>query len=280
MVNKIFAASLAMPLIVLAPSQSKAEGVTAAPSIASDVPAATGTLIAQSSTVDQLIQENRELKLRLERLEKYAGLNPKAPEPLLPKKGFFVQGDLGYQYRDTAGEDGNTVTSFQGGFYGSTGIGVRVNKNFRFSAEYSNLSSNVNTVSSAFDTTRNYPGFGAIVLNEYTANAYYDLDGFGYQKRWRPYVGVGVGTVKSSIIQLNNTQARSFNVPNANGETWAPLVTFEGGMNYLVSKNTEVYLGAKYALGSELLFLNTSFGNLLPQSARNWILKTGIRYTF
>ena len=51
-------------------------------------------------------------------------------------------------------------------------------------------------------------------------------------------------------------------------------------MNYLVSKNTEVYLGAKYALGSELLFLNTSFGNLLPQSARNWILKTGIRYTF
>ena len=108
-----------MPLIVLVPSQSKAEGITAAPLIASDVPAATGTLMAQSSTVDQLIQENRELKLRLERLEKYAGLNPKAPEPLLPKKGFFVQGDLGYQYRDTAGENGNTVTSFQGGFYGS-----------------------------------------------------------------------------------------------------------------------------------------------------------------
>lgn len=282
-----------MPLIVLAPSQSKAEGVTAAPSIASDVPATSGTLIAQSSTVDQLIQENRDLKLRLERLEKLSGVNPKVPEALLPKNGFYIQGDLGYQYRDVAGENGNTWTAFYGGFYGSAGLGYRLNKNFRFAAEYANLSSKasrVATLANPNDVTTGYsaPGLGAITLNQYTFNAYYDVDGFGPKKRYRPYIGLGVGTNTSSIIQLSNTVAAPLNFCGptgtspciANGVTSAPVVTFEAGINYVVSKNMEIYAGGKYALGSELLFNNTAFGNLLPQSSRNWILKTGLRYTF
>ena len=277
----------------LAPSQAHAENLSASPTIASEVPIAAGTLIVQSSTVEQLIQENRDLKLRLERLEKLAGVNPKAPEPLLPKNGFYIQGDLGYQYRDTAGEDGNTWTAFYGGFYGSGGIGYRLNKNFRFGAEYSNLSSNASRVSALANPTNpasvySAPGLGAVTLNQYTFNAYYDVDGFGPRKRYRPYVGLGVGTNTSSIIQLSNTVAAPLNFCGsngtspciANGVTSAPVVTFEAGINYVVSKNMEVYAGGKYSLGSELLFNNTAFGNLLPQSSRNWILKAGLRYTF
>jgi Opacity family porin protein len=280
-VNKVVAASLALPFMWLAPSQAHAENVTASPTIASDAPIATGTLIAQSSTVEQLIQENRDLKLRLERLEKLAGVNPKAPEPLLPKNGFYIQGDLGYQYRDLAGEDGNTWTAFYGGFYGSGGIGYRLNKNFRFGAEYANLSSNASRVASSNGSggSLSAPGLGAITLNQYTFNAYYDVDGFGPKKRYRPYVGLGVGTNTSSIIQVSNTIAAQSGL-YSNGVTSAPVVTFEAGINYVVTKNFEAYAGGKYALGSELLFNNTAFGNLLPQSSRNWILKAGLRYTF
>jgi len=33
-------------------------------------------------------------------------------------------------------------------------------------------------------------------------------------------------------------------------------------------------------LGSELLFDNTAFGGLLPQSSRSWIINGGFRSTF
>jgi len=281
------------------------QAAAAASAPASNQPQPTSFELAQASgaaapTVEQLQQENDDLKARLERLEQLLDVknadqtkvkaNAQALKPLIPKNGFYIQGDIGGQYRDLAGENGYTVTAFQSGFYGSAGVGYRYNKNFRFSAEYANLSSNVGSVAACYQTPPSacgtnandgvfFPGQGAIVLNQYTLNAYYDLDGFGYRKRFRPYVGLGVGTQKSSIIALSNTQAAPFGL-YAYGDAWAPVVTFAGGISYVVSKNGEVYLGGKYSLGSELLFDNTAFGDLLPQSSRNWIVTGGFRYTF
>lgn len=274
-------------------------------------------LLAQggnAAMMQQLIQENQQLKQRLERLESMMGVKASAPAPMLPKDGFFLQGDIGYQQRMVAGEDGYTLTFFNPGFVGSVGVGYRYNKNWRFSAEYANLSSsarrlagpnnatgntvsvaagstvdpttgactagpctvaNINTNNNYFDTTAVQ---GGIVLNQYTLNAYYDLPGFGDKGRIRPYLGFGVGSQKSSIVGLGQQGAPSQFIVYSS--TWAPLITFDAGLNYQISSSAEAYLGAKYALGSELWFQNTPFGNLLPQSSRNWIIKTGIRYTF
>lgn len=260
-------------------------------------------LIAQGMNSDpavqQLLQENQELRQRIQRLEGLLNVSAPAPgkaeaaAPVIAKPGLYIEGSLGGQYRDLAGENGYTVTSFQPGFYGSAGLGYRYNKNVRFSAEYANLSSNVNTVAACYLPSSPtgggcgatpldgvfFPGQGAIVLNQYTLNAYYDLDGFGPRQRFRPYVGLGVGTQKSSIINLSNSIAAPFGLL-AYGTAWAPLVTFSGGLSYAVSNRSEVFVGGKYALGSELLFDNTAFGDLLPQSARNWIINGGFRYTF
>lgn len=277
-----------------------------APAAVAAVPTGTPTtptvLVAQApadSAIEQLRQENQELKQRLQRLEQLLNVTPPAagqaelPGPLLPKNGFYIQGDLGGQHRDLAGENGYTVTSFQGGFYGNVGVGYRYSKNFRFSAEYANLSSNVDTVAACYipaspkgggcgatpSDGKFFPGEGAIVLNQYTLNAYYDLDGFGERKRFRPFVGIGVGTQKSTIINLSNTQAEPYDLI-ANGNAWAPLITFSAGLSYVFTQNSEIFVGGKYALGSELLFDDTDFGDLLPQSSRNWIINGGFRYTF
>lgn len=236
--------------------------------------------------IQMLIQQNEELRERIEKLEAASSSTSASAESdaLVPKNGLYVQADIGGQFRDSAGEDGDTVTYFESGFYGSAGIGYRFSPNFRLSAEYANQSSDTDKVSANYGdgnalNGQPLPGLGAITLNQYTLNAYYDVPGFGYKKRIRPYVGVGVGTQKSSIIGVSNDFASEFGL-YAFGETWAPLVTFQAGASYIVNENTEIYAGGKYAHGSEMLFRGTDFGNLLPQSARNWSVSGGVRYTF
>lgn len=241
---------------------------------------------SDSALIQQLLIQNAELQKRIEKLESVSTTNQPSSDSsaLIPKNGVYVQADIGAQYRDSAGENGDTVTYFKSGFYGSAGLGYRLSKNFRFSGEYTNQSSNADMVSANYGTGNSLngiplPGLGAIVLNQYTLNAYYDAPGFGYKKRIRPYVGLGVGTQKSSLIGISNSFAAPAGL-YANGATWAPLVTFQAGAAYVVNQNTEIYAGAKYAEGSELLFRNTAFGNLLPMSSRNWSVSGGVRYTF
>ena len=234
--------------------------------------------------IQMLIQQNEELRERIEKLEAASSSTSAESDALVPKNGLYVQADIGGQYRDLAGEDGDTATYFERGFYGSAGIGYRFSPNFRMSAEYANQSSDTDKVSANYGdgnalNGQPLPGLGAITLNQYTINAYYDVPGFGYKKRIRPYVGVGVGTQKSSLIGISNSLASEFNL-YAFGETWAPLVTFQAGASYIVNENTEIYAGGKYAHGSEMLFRGTAFGNLLPQSSRNWSVSGGVRYTF
>lgn len=240
-----------------------------------------------SSTIEMLIQQNAELRERIEKIEAAASTSEAEEESeknLAPKNGLYVQADIGGQFRDFAGEDGDTVTYFKRGFYGSAGIGYRFSENFRMSAEYANQSSDVDKVSADYgpgiaQNGRPLPGMGAITLNQYTLNAYYDAPGFGYRKRIRPYVGVGVGTQKSAIMNLSNDLASTFDL-YAWGETWVPLVTLQAGASYVVSENTEIYAGGKYSQGAEMLFRGTDFGNLLPQSSKNWSVSGGVRYTF
>ena len=243
--------------------------------------------VTEADAINALILENKELKARLERLEALVESQmavqegeekPEAIETaFLPKNGIYVQGDLGGQWRQLAGESGTTYTEFDWGWQGSLGIGYRVNKNIRFSGEFAHLNNSADVV--AAEATGPLPGVGDITLNQWTANLYYDLNGFGKDKRFRPYVGIGVGTQQSILNGISNTGAAGFGL-FANGRTWAPLVTYEVGLGYLISKNLDAYVAAKYALGSELFFEDTDFGNLLPQSSRNFTLKTGLRYTF
>lgn len=242
---------------------------------------------ADPSTIEMLIQQNAELRERIEKLEAAASTSDAEKESeqnLAPKNGLYVQADIGGQFRDFAGEDGDTVTYFKRGFYGSAGIGYRFSENFRMSAEYANQSSDVDKVSAdyGFETTLNgrpLPGMGAITLNQYTLNAYYDVPGFGYRKRIRPYAGVGVGVQKSSIMGLSNDFASTADL-YAWGETWVPLLTLQAGASYVVNENTEIYAGGKYSQGAEMLFRGTDFGNILPQSSKNWSVSGGVRYTF
>ena len=239
-----------------------------------------------SALLQQLLIQNAELKQRIEKLESSSGADNVQPlsTDLIPKNGFYVQGDIGGQYRQLAGEDGDTATYFDSGFYGSAGLGYRLSKSFRLSAEYTNQSADAKQVSADYDTGNPLngvplPGLGSIRLNQYTLNAYYDAPGFGYKKRIRPFVGLGVGTQSSTLVGISNTYAAPAGL-YANGTAWAPIVTFQAGAAFVVNKNTEIYTSAKYALGSELLFRNTDFGNLLPQSSRNWSISGGVRYTF
>ena len=242
---------------------------------------------SDSALLQQLLIQNAELKQRIEKLESSSSgadnVQPLSTD-LIPKNGFYVQGDIGGQYRQLAGEDGDTATYFDSGFYGSAGIGYRLSKAFRLSAEYTNQSADAKQVSADYGTGNALngvplPGLGSIRLNQYTLNAYYDAPGFGYKKRIRPFVGLGVGTQSSTIVGISNTYAAPAGL-YANGTAWAPIVTFQAGAAFVVNKNTEIYTSAKYALGSELLFRNTDFGNLLPQSSRNWSISGGVRYTF
>ena len=93
---------------------------------------------------------------------------------------------------------------------------------------------------------------GMVPSHLITPHAYYDAPGFGYRKRIRPYVGVGVGTQKSSIMGLSNDFASTADL-YAWGETWVPLVTLQAGASYVVNENTEVYAGGKYSQGAEML---------------------------
>ena len=147
------------------------------------------------------------------------------------------------------------------------------------SAEFSSINNDAKTVSSPASNGQALDGEGNIKLQQYTLNAYYDADGFGERKQYRPYVGVGVGTQKSIIEDLTNVGAKPFGLI-VNADTWAPITQFKGGLNISANESTEYYIGGAYINGSELLFRNTPFGNLLPQGSRNWVLQTGVRYTF
>jgi len=74
-------------------------------------------------------QENLELRQRIQRLEQLLNVSAPSPgqaekpAPIVAKSSVYLEGSLGGQYRDLAGENGYTVTSFQPGFYGSAGAG-------------------------------------------------------------------------------------------------------------------------------------------------------------
>jgi opacity protein-like surface antigen len=122
---------------------------------------------------------------------------------------------------------------------------------------------------------------GNVRLDMYTLNVYYDLNGFGYERRFRPYIGAGVGLMTSTISGLQPSFFPAIGVDRAlNASNTQPTFNFQAGISYLAAKQTEFYLGAQYIYTSTFLFQNTDFGTLMPNGARNWVIKTGARYTF
>jgi len=248
---------------------------------------------------NELIAEQaRERIMRLEAelimLKRSLGMDRQNRKIVLPKQGVYVQADIGLQQREFAGENGVTNLMFDPGLYGGVGVGYRYDRNFRFGFEYSQMNNAVSKIRPGIPIPvvdpilgpvgtngAQFPANGTVKLDSYTLNAYYDLNGFGFEKRFRPYLGAGVGLMTSTISNLQPAFFPSIGVNRAlNGENTQPTFNFQAGLAYLFKQNTEFYLGGQYSYTSTFLFENTDFGTLMPNGARNWTLKTGMRYTF
>ena len=248
---------------------------------------------------NELIAEQaRERIMRLEAelimLKRSLGMDRQNRKIVLPKQGVYVQADIGLQQREFAGENGVTNLMFDPGLYGGLGVGYRYDRNFRFGFEYSQMNNAVSKIRPGIPIPvvdpilgpvgtngAQFPANGTVKLDSYTLNAYYDLNGFGFEKRFRPYLGAGVGLMTSTISNLQPAFFPSIGVNRAlNGENTQPTFNFQAGLAYLFKRNTEFYLGGQYSYTSTFLFENTDFGTLMPNGARNWTLKTGMRYTF
>jgi opacity protein-like surface antigen len=243
-------------------------------------------------------EQARERIMRLEAelimLKRSLGMDRQNRKIVLPKQGVYVQADIGLQQREFAGENGVTNLMFDPGLYGGVGVGYRYDRNFRFGFEYSQMNNAVSKIRPGIPIPvvdpilgpvgtngAQFPANGTVKLDSYTLNAYYDLNGFGFEKRFRPYLGAGVGLMTSTISNLQPAFFPSIGVNRAlNGENTQPTFNFQAGLAYLFKRNTEFYLGGQYSYTSTFLFQNTDFGTLMPNGARNWTLKTGVRYTF
>lgn len=258
------------------------------------------TKLLQSQKVDTISVEGQALKKIIEleaeliMLKRSLGIDRNNKKILLPKTGLYIQGDIGIQQREFAGENGITNLIFDPGLYGGVGLGYRYDRNFRFSFEYSQMQNSVSKIRPGIPIPvidpiigpvgadgAQFPANGSVKLDSYTLNAYYDLNGFGNEKRFRPYIGAGVGLMTSKISNLQPAFFPSIGVNRAlNGQDTQPTFNVQAGFSYLFNKNTEFYFGGQYAYTSTFLFENTDFGTLMPNGARNWTLKTGMRYTF
>jgi opacity protein-like surface antigen len=245
-------------------------------------------------TTEQAQEKIMRLEAELIMLKRSLGMDRQNKKILLPKQGIYVQADIGLQQREFAGENGITNLMFDPGLYGGVGIGYRYDRNFRFGFEYSQMNNAVSKIRPGIPIPvvdpvlgpigtngEQFPANGTVRLDSYTLNAYYDLNGFGYEKRFRPYLGAGVGLMTSKISNLQPAFFPSAGVDRAlNGENTQPTFNFQAGISYLFNRNAEFYLGGQYSYTSTFLFQNTDFGTLMPNGARNWTLKTGMRYTF
>ena len=259
-------------------------------SVAQEPPQTTSTPL----TPDQIEKKIDQLETELILLKRSLGLLQKSPKIALPKNGPYVQADIGIQQREFAGENGITNLVFNPGLYGGLGVGYRYDRNFRFAFEFMQMNNSVYKIRPGVPLLVVDPVLGPVgadgaqffangnvKLSSYTLNAFYDLNGFGYQRRFRPYLGAGVGLMTSTISGLQPAFFPFIGVDRSlNASNTQPTLNFQTGISYLANRNTEFYLGGMYTYTSTFLFQNTSFGTLMPNGARNWTLKAGARYTF
>ena len=252
------------------------------------------TQVESISAEEQALKKIIELESELIMLKRTLGIDRQNKKILLPKTGVYIQGDIGIQQREFAGENGITNLMFDPGLYGGIGAGYRYDRNFRFSFEYSQMNNSVSEIRPGMpipvidpvigvvgNNGAQFPANGSVRLDSYTLNAYYDLNGFGNEKRFRPYIGAGIGLMTSKISNLQPAAFPSLGTNRAlNAQDTQPTINFQAGISYLFNKNTEFYFGGQYSYTSTFLFENTDFGTLMPNGARNWTLKTGMRYTF
>ena len=245
-------------------------------------------------TTEQAQEKIMRLEAELIMLKRSLGMDRQNKKILLPKQGIYVQADIGLQQREFSGENGITNLMFDPGLYGGVAIGYRYDRNFRFSFEYSQMNNAVSKIRPGIPIPvvdpvlgpvgangEQFPANGTARLDSYTLNAYYDLNGFGYEKRFRPYLGAGVGLMTSKLSNLQPAFFPSVGSDRTlNAENTQPTFNVQAGISYLFSRNAEFYLGGQYSYTSTFLFQNTAFGTLMPNGARNWTLKTGMRYTF
>ena len=250
------------------------------------------TEITQEEIVDQI----KALEIQLIKLKKAAGVYGEGKKIALPKNGIYVQSDIGVQQREWAGENGNTQLFFDAGLYGGLAIGYRYDRNFRFAFEYTEMNNEVSDMRSGAPVkefrdpklgfllsngSEKEKGLGDVKLQSYTLNAYYDLNGFGHERRFRPYLGVGVGLQTSTLKGVTPASFPFIGAgAEANKASTDPVLTLEAGLSYLATDQAEFFLGGEYSFVDNFLLENTDFGNLQPQGSRSWILKTGARYTF
>ena len=245
-------------------------------------------------TQEQIIERINQLENELILLKRAAGVDGKGKKIALAKKGIYLQGEIGAASRYPAYENQTTMTTFSPGLFGSVSVGYRYDRNFRFSFDYASINNAASKISPGIpipvvDSTLGivgvdgfqFPARGNIQLNSYTLSAYYDLNGFGFERRFKPYLGAGIGLQQSVIRGLSPAFFPFIGVSrSANATATSPVIKMEAGISYLFTPQAEFYVGGEYSFVTDFLFENTAFGTLVPNGSRNWIIKTGARYTF
>jgi opacity protein-like surface antigen len=302
LLNTLFAVNASVAFAYVVPPSAYSADGSLLPSTESRALPIPPSSIAQETTQPstapmspELIEKKiDQLESELILLKRSLGLLQKNPKIALPKNGPYVQADIGIQQREFAGENGITNLIFNPGLYGGLGLGYRYDRNFRFAFEYMTMNNSVDRIRPGIPLLvidpiigpvgadgAQFSANGNVKLSSYTLNAFYDLNGFGHQRRFRPYVGAGVGMMTSTITGLQPSFFPFIGVNRSlNASNTQPTLNFQSGISYLANRNTEFYLGGMYTYTSTFLFQNTSFGTLMPNGARNWTLKLGARYTF
>jgi len=126
--------------------------------------------------------------------------------------GWYLRGNVGGGIFDTADFTGDLVGDVEGegNLSPSVGIGYDFDNNWRLELDGTYLWNDMGKVSQLPGTSADFRTYSAML------NAIYDFDDFG---RWEPYVGAGIGFVRS------NLSAQTHNFPSLAGDPGAVPVT-------------------------------------------------------
>ncbi|MBV6340850.1 outer membrane protein [Candidatus Magnetobacterium casense] len=224
---------------------------------------------------------------------------------------FYVSAGTGLSWRGDADDSGGKL-SFNTGVEITAAVGVRLERldnkflqNFRIELEYARQFDDVDTIEIHGMGNKVEDAVGRIDSDSYMAVIYYDfpvrkLDPTvkGFASRLSPYVGLGLGFNRVIVKGLSSPgldywanmppsqgglgrNGQGFNLYTTTNFVFAISPRF--GLTYEVSKNFDVYLGAKYVKSNDVLldsYASLPNGTWNRPNLNYWDGQIGVRYNF
>lgn len=188
--------------------------------------------------------------------------------------GVYVAVGGGWQQRLRAGETATTYTDFKNGHAFNVAAGYEFQR-LAVEGEVSFFGNDAEVVAS--DATGPQEGVGGVTMQFFMANTRYS---FG-EAAVRPYVGAGIGGYKSDLNDLSNVVAEMFGfVATGSNDGLTFAYQLRAGVQMHLVGRSDLLLGYRYVRGSELLFLNTAFGDLRPDGVRMHNIEATLKIGF